>query len=1253
MSYRYSTLLAAFLFAAIPLFSQNNDFSKWLPLLEERAGQLGVAPMEIKNASVNRLYTDEKTQITYIYLQQRYQQVKVLDAVLSIAVKGDRILYSSGRFIKPPVENGQALRLKTVVQPLEAVRKAAEHLKLRVGPNLRISSDRFGTEKKYTVAAADMARRDVKVEQYWQASVDHKQLKLVWNVGIDDLYSDNYWQVRVDAADGSIAGKRNLTVYEKEQDSMQRSETPVYWPSAASQPASRSIAAPISTMYTVIPYPGRDAQWGMVHPVFDPWTVFGPANPATTLGWQSTADTDYNITRGNNVFAYMGTNPTDLPDPVYNWPDTAVVDGSQLFFEATPDNTTAPYDSVNRRNKKFGLVNLFYWSNMIHDFSYQYGFTEAAGNYQASNLGRGGEEGDPILAQSQDGHGINNANFSPAEDGVSGRIRTYIWQNTYLQVSRNGVYEEFEARQNRFDAPNKLVNLQDVDGQLVNYFNNPTSQTGCLPDNDLAGKIAIIPEQNCCGCAGLNMRALNAQNAGAIGVIFYSYDQIITTPIGNAPTVTIPVIGVNRSVGDDLINRLAAGEPVFVKMVARDRDVSLDNSIIIHEYMHGISLRLTGGGESGSLSNWEQAGEGWSDYLALMMTTDWDNPFYNGVNPSPVAVYSDDDALGIRRYPYSTDMSVNPLTYADMSISPYAHPIGEIWCSAIWDMTWDIIAQKGSSNAGFLDNTGNSGNSIALNLVMTGLKLQPYQPGFLDARDAILAADSILYNGEFHCTIWRAFARRGMGYNARQGLADIVGDEVADFSLPLMLVGIKDTAIQTGSQFKVTHKIKSSCLPITGYILRDTIPSGFSYVSSTPAGLLQPGGVVMFPYIDLAAGEEKTFTITLQSFAPTCKADTVIHDNRDGKSLGNFTTNIQQGESAGWSVVAGGKSGQAWSAPDNNDWSMINLVSDPTALSPGRTLSLLSFNHRYNVDPSYDGGVVEYSTDGMNWNDLGPYFIQNGYNGLGVRWFNETKIFTANSMGYRHSVADLTPLGTTPVRIRFRFGNDGPEGGGGWQIDDIMRVNYCAAMLRTGLYNSQNSQLASSAVTTLYLGDMPAALPLTLVSFEAREDGSANRLQWKTESEVNVQQFEIEFSKDGAQWTTIGTVPARNLSVNQYSYTHTDPVNGVNYYRLKMKDMDGKFKYSNTEVVRRQSSEKYFTLQPNPAQGTAHFYFSGSLRLSSIRIYDASGRLVKQVAVNPGSTQYELSLNGIANGVYVAEAIGHTGKELIRFAVQN
>src|SRR5690606_35324383 len=79
---------------------------------------------------------------------------------------------------------------------------------------------------------------------------------------------------------------------------------------------------------------------------------------------------------------------------------------------------------------------------------------------------------------------------------------------------------------------------------------------------------------------------------------------------------------------------------------------------------------------------------------------------------------------------------------------------------------------------------GSGGNNISLALVTEALKLQPSNPGFVDGRDAILAADMALYGGENQCAIWDAFARRGLGDSAIQGSSSSKTDGTEAFDLP-------------------------------------------------------------------------------------------------------------------------------------------------------------------------------------------------------------------------------------------------------------------------------------------------------------------------------------------------------------------------------------------------------------------------------------------------------------------------------------
>src|SRR5690606_14541374 len=96
------------------------------------------------------------------------------------------------------------------------------------------------------------------------------------------------------------------------------------------------------------------------------------------------------------------------------------------------------------------------------------------------------------------------------------------------------------------------------------------------------------------------------------------------------------------------------------------------------------------------------------------------------------------------------------------------HGIGHGWASVLWDVTWDLIDRHGF-NPNIYEPWHTGGNNLALQLVIDGLKMQGCGPGFVVARDAIIAADAVLTGGENTCLLWASFARRGLGFSAVQG----------------------------------------------------------------------------------------------------------------------------------------------------------------------------------------------------------------------------------------------------------------------------------------------------------------------------------------------------------------------------------------------------------------------------------------------------------------------------------------------------
>jgi extracellular elastinolytic metalloproteinase len=222
--------------------------------------------------------------------------------------------------------------------------------------------------------------------------------------------------------------------------------------------------------------------------------------------------------------------------------------------------------------------------------------------------------------------------------------------------------------------------------------------------------------------------------------------------------------------------------------VCGDKDGAFDNMVIIHEFAHGISNRMVGGGfGSTCLINDEQMGEGWSDWYALITTMKVGD---SEELPRGIATYYRGFGTlggGVREYPYTTDMTLNPLTYDSIKTMSIPHGVGAVWSSMLWEITWGLINQYGFDPN--LNNfTGNisqdAGNVMALAIVTEALKLTPCSPGFVDARDAIMTAGFAMYGEEVvQCLLWPAFAKRGLGVNAFEGTSEDVNDGLESYEI--------------------------------------------------------------------------------------------------------------------------------------------------------------------------------------------------------------------------------------------------------------------------------------------------------------------------------------------------------------------------------------------------------------------------------------------------------------------------------------
>jgi extracellular elastinolytic metalloproteinase len=205
-----------------------------------------------------------------------------------------------------------------------------------------------------------------------------------------------------------------------------------------------------------------------------------------------------------------------------------------------------------------------------------------------------------------------------------------------------------------------------------------------------------------------------------------------------------------------------------------------------------------------------------TDFIATLVRTTGDGYDY------PFGAWVRNRESGLRLYLYSLNHGTNPTRYSTLNDPDFmhrVHRIGTIWAQMLWDVCHELIRTHGFSSTLFppmqnansepqgndnfyrpLDvrptRTGRGkiplvprhGNTLMLQLVIVALKLTPCRTNFINGRDAIIQADSVLTGGENYCVIWRGFASRGLGPKARLRFHTPLGDgyHEDDFSIPLV-----------------------------------------------------------------------------------------------------------------------------------------------------------------------------------------------------------------------------------------------------------------------------------------------------------------------------------------------------------------------------------------------------------------------------------------------------------------------------------
>lgn len=162
----------------------------------------------------------------------------------------------------------------------------------------------------------------------------------------------------------------------------------------------------------------------------------------------------------------------------------------------------------------------------------------------------------------------------------------------------------------------------------------------------------------------------------------------------------------------------------------------------------------------------------------------------------------------------------------------------------------------------------------------------------------------------------------------------------------------------------------------------------------------------------------------------------------------------------------------------------------------------------------------------------------------------------------------------------------------------------------TFTYTISDNKGQSTNVATVTLDIVSVPLPVTLIAFDAVKEALTSLLTWTTSTELNSDHFEIERSTDAKNWINLGKVDAvgNSNATNNYSFVDSIPESGMNYYRLKMIDMDGTFAYSRIKSVNFPEFA-WAKLYPNPVTDVLQIAISNK-RIRKIRLIDSYGRVM-------------------------------------------
>jgi Secretion system C-terminal sorting domain len=303
--------------------------------------------------------------------------------------------------------------------------------------------------------------------------------------------------------------------------------------------------------------------------------------------------------------------------------------------------------------------------------------------------------------------------------------------------------------------------------------------------------------------------------------------------------------------------------------------------------------------------------------------------------------------------------------------------------------------------------------------------------------------------------------------------------------------------------------------------------------------------------------------------------------------------------------------------------------TNPRVAASGTSRLLLGVNHTSNNSTDASVSLTMTFSSAVCGLTFSIYEIDRGGASAPYSYVDEVAL-TATADGGGSVTPTITPSVYASVTgsVITGIGSDGTSSPG---APTTITYSGCVKTLTITYRTGANAQ-PNPSIQLVSIGDMNwnDPMPVNLLFFQTESQQTGVSLAWRTSEETNNSHFDVEHSTNAQSFEAIGRVGGQGNSdaLNNYTFTHDSPRLGINYYRLKQVDFDGKFEYSRIESVYFDGSGS-FRVYPNPTSDRLTVELPKDTEVSKLELLDIVGRSLRQF-----NSREEVSLRSVPVGQY-------------------